>query len=332
MKSLEGKRVLLVIPKFFGYDQEIKSEIERRGAQVDVLPDRPFNAPMMTALTKFKTGLVLPFADNLYRKLLAQYGASHYDIIFVVNGQTLSSDMLGSLRVSFPNARFILYMWDSMDNRKGIIANLPFFDEIFSFDPQSSRQYGMNLRPLFYSKVFECPAQQEFDFHLSFVGTAHSDRYSVVNHLGQGLEPTLSTYWYLFLQAPWVLNAYRILKPAMRKAKRDEFHFIPMEKGELRSIFMRSKAILDIEHPNQRGLTMRTFETMGAQKKLVTTNALIAEYDFFDTSNICIVDRKNPKIPKDFLESPLVPLAPDIYKRYSIEGWLDEITQNCGHA
>jgi hypothetical protein len=92
------------------------------------------------------------------------------------------------------------------------------------------------------------------------------------------------------------------------------------------------KAILDIEHPNQRGLTMRTFETMGAQKKLVTTNALIAEYDFFDTSNICILDRKNPKIPKDFLESPLVPLAPDIYRRYSIEGWLDEITQNCGHS
>jgi hypothetical protein len=330
MRSLEDKRVLLVIPKFFGYDQEIKSEIERRGAQVDMLPDRPFNAPMMAALTKFNTGLVLPFADNLYRKLLVQYGATHYDIIFVVNGQTLSSDMLGSLRVSFPNARFILYMWDSMDNRKGIIANLPFFDETFSFDPQSSKQFGMNLRSLFYSKVFECPVQEDFDFHLSFVGTAHSDRYSVVKHLSQGLDPMLSTYWYLFLQAPWVLSVNRILKPSMRKAKKDEFYFIPMKKEELRSIFMRSKAVLDIEHPNQRGMTMRTFETMGAQKKLVTTNVLIADYDFFDARNICILDRKNPKIQKDFLESPLVPLAPDIYKRYSIEGWLDEITKNCG--
>ena len=161
MSSLEGKRILFVAPRFFGYERDIRDEIERRGAVVDWIPDRPFDTPLMKALTKLKAEWVQPAANRLYDRLLDQFGASSYDYILVVNGQTLSHKMLARLRSLFPNAHTILYMWDSIDNRRSVIENLPLFDSAFSFDPQCAQSHGMVLRPLFYSKGFEQP---EVDF------------------------------------------------------------------------------------------------------------------------------------------------------------------------
>lgn len=325
MKRLDGNRVLLIAPRFFGYEREIRSEIERRGAVVDWLPDRPFDTPLMTALTRHKPQWVLPSADRLYDRLLSQMGSTYYDTILVVNGQTLSRQMLGNLRKSFPAARLVLYMWDSIDNRRGVVENLPVFDATFSFDPLSARSYGMRQRPLFFSKGFERKPSDGFDYHLSFVGTAHTDRYAVVNRLRRSLPNELRSYWYLYLQAPWVYHAYRLSNQGMRHARRDEFEFAPLNKSVVQSVFSRSLAIVDIEHPRQRGLTMRTFETMGSHKKLITTNTQVRDYDFFNDSNICIVDRANPRIPNRFLQTPFIPVMPELYRRYSIEGWVDEV-------
>lgn len=324
MISLYGKRVLLVAPRFFGYERDIRSEIERRGAVVDWLPDRPFDTPLMTALTKLKAEWVQPAAERLYGSMLNQFGATAYDYILVVNGQTLSYRTLSSLRSSFPMAQTILYMWDSIDNRRTVRNNLPLFDKAFSFDPQCSAAHGMQLRPLFFSEGFEQSDIAE-SYQVSFVGTAHTDRYAVVNQLRRGLGSDVQAYWYLYLQAPWVFEFYRLTKPFMRQARRDEFNFVPLDKAMVQSVFSRSKAILDIEHPYQRGLTMRTFETMGARKKLITTNALIDKYDFYAIGNVCVIDRLAPSVQRDFLDAPFIPYPEDMLYRYSLEGWIDEV-------
>lgn len=325
MMQLAGKRVLLVAPRFFGYEKEIRCEIESRGAQVDWLPDRPFDTPLMTALTKHKPAWILPAADRLYQQELERFGASTYDIVLAVNGQTLSNAMLRTLRARFSTARFILYMWDSIENRGGVVGNLPLFDDTFTFDPLNAKQFGMALRPLFFSKGFERPSTEKVEYHLSFIGTAHTDRYQVVNQLRTQLRPGLQTYWYLYLQAPWVYYAYKLTNPALRDARRSDFEFRPLAKSSLQSVFARSLAVLDIEHPLQRGLTMRTFETMGSQKKLVTTNVQVKDYDIYDPNNICVIDRKVPQVPPGFLETAFKPLSPELYRRYSIAGWLDEV-------
>ncbi|MCR5885704.1 hypothetical protein LRS03_23730 [Rhizobacter sp. J219] len=322
---LTGQRVLYVAPRFFGYEVAIRQELERRGAQVDWLPDRPFDTPLQKAVTRLGRSTVLPLANRLYRKMLSQWDARHYDWVFVVNGQTLSLEMLREIRRSFPMARTVLYAWDSIENRRGIVDNLGEFDATFSFDPQCAKHFGMQLRPLFFSPGFSRPVTPDFDHHLSFIGTAHSDRYAVVSRLRDTLTADIQAYWYLYLQAPWVYHAYKLAKPAMRRASIAEFHFVPLDKATVQEVFGRSRAIVDIEHPLQRGLTMRTLETVGARKKLVTTNRHVENYDFYRPGNVCIIDRRAPAIPPSFLHSPYEELAPDVYQRYSIAGWMDEL-------
>lgn len=324
MQALEGKRVLFVAPRFFGYEQDIKGELERRGAVVDWLPDRPFDSPFMTAVTKLRSDWVKPAADRLYERLLGGFGATSYDYVLVVNGQTLSHSFLRALRGWFPTAKYVLYMWDSTDNRSGVLNNLPCFDAAFSFDPLCAQTHDMRLRPLFYSRHF-APTTEAPEYAISFVGTAHTDRYAVISKIRNSLPPDIRAFWYLYLQAPWVYYFYCLTKSAMRGAPLGDFRFEPLAKNMVRSVFAKSLAIVDIEHPLQRGLTMRTFEAMGAGKKLVTTNELIVNYDFFGTGNIHLIDRRSPSIADEFLRTPFVPYPAAMLRRYSLAGWVDDV-------
>jgi len=326
--SLKNKNVLYVAPRFFGYDKEIGDELKRRGATVDILWDRPFDTPLLKAITRIRTEWVAKFAERYYERETAMLSRKDYDLVFIINGQTLTSNTLKKWRTHYVNAKFVLYMWDSFGNRPSAINNLRFFDERFSFDPNDSAKFGMHFRPLFFSKGFEGTSAESRKYDISFVGTAHTDRYAIVSAVKKGLKGEVAAYWYLYLQAKWVYLLSKFVKRSFRTATIGEFRFDPLKKVDVQRIFFASNAILDIEHPNQTGLTMRTLEALGARKKLVTTNKNIRCYDFYSHNNICILDRQNPVIPEDFLSAPYEKMPPSTYRRYSLEGWMDEILSN----
>ncbi len=323
--SLAGKRVLFIAPRFFSYERDIIAALTRCGAEVDWLPDRPFDSPFMTAVTRFQPSVILPAAYRLYEKMMHGFGRSHYDFILVLNGQTLPKKLLVKWRACFPQARFLLYMWDSLENRGSVRGNLDQFDECFSFDPGAVEKFGMILRPLYFVPGFEAAQDTKCDYGISFIGTAHTDRYEIVSKIDAKLPSQINRFWYLFLQTQWVYHAYRFTNKAYKSAKQSDFQFASLPRTTVQETFRRSMSILDIEHPDQTGLTMRTFETLGAQKKLVTTNASVRDYPFFDANNIHVIDRHSPIVPEEFINLPYRPIAPELYLKYSIDGWVREV-------
>jgi hypothetical protein len=139
------------------------------------------------------------------------------------------------------------------------------------------------------------------------------------------LKPHILCYWYLYLQAHWVFYVYRVINPAFRNATISSFRFNPLSRADVQQIFFKTRAILDIEHPLQTGLTIRTLEALGASRKLITTNNRVKDYDFFCKDNVYVVNRRQATVPEWFLETPYQLLDPLIYDKYSLKGWLDEI-------
>ncbi|KAA0987725.1 hypothetical protein FQ192_19840 [Pseudomonas sp. ANT_J12] len=321
---LENKSVLYIAPAFFGYESEIKKELEQQGANVTFLLDRPFNSPLLKALTRVRREWVIGAADRYYESQLTSID-TEFDYIFVVNGQTLSTHTLSAWRERYPAAKFVLYMWDSFSNRQQTLRNLKYFDSVFTFDKNDAEKYQANFRPLFFSAGFESVDLTPIQYDISFIGTAHTDRFSIVDKVDRQLGSSFRKYWYLFLQAKWVYWVYRFTNSAYRTAQSNNFKYQSIAKTEVQRVFNASKAILDIEHPQQTGLTMRTLETLGARKKLVTTNASVKLYDFYSEDNIFVIDRQDPVIPKAFLDKPYKAVEPHIYRRYSLAGWLEEI-------
>lgn len=313
-----------VVP-YFGYDQVLANALRARGATVDVLADRPFSSAVMHGVAKLARPAVLGHATRLYRRQLEAFGRSDYDHVLVINGQTMSAAFLRELRSRFPRARFTFYIWDSFDNKPYAVAALPNYDAAFSFDRKAAAAYGLVLRPLFYSPEFDVAGDAMQDLDLSFVGTAHSDRPALIAALERRLPPDVRRYWFLYLKAPWVLPYQRLTNAGFRGVPATMFSYRPMPRSEVRDIFVRSRTILDIEHDRQSGLTIRTFEALGARKKLVTTNDEVRHYDFYDPANIRVLDRRNVALDLDFLESPARELSPELRYRYSVNGWIDDV-------
>jgi hypothetical protein len=324
-RSLAGQRILFFAVRDFGYAQQITGELRRRGAEVDYLPDRPFDSPFMSAVTRFQRAAVMPFADRYYFRKLKELGDKEYDQVFVTNGVTISERLLATLRDRSPRARFLFYIWDSIRNRPSAPALLPYFDERVTFDPEAAEQYGMRLQPLFFAPGFEAASHGEPKYDVSFIGTAHADRYQIISALNAGLEPDVSRYWYLFLKARWVFRAEKLRNPAFKHARLNDFKYETLGFANVQQIFKESRAIVDIEHPHQKGLTMRTFEALGSRKKLITTNAHVKDYPFYDPQNIHVIDRTDPHLPREFLRTPYRPLSPELYHQYSLAGWVDAL-------
>lgn len=326
MYDLQGKKVLFVGPQTFGYEKEIANEMRRQGAEVDFLPDRPFTSPLLKAVMRVRREWVLPLADRFVLNSVEAFGRSSYDLVFVIGGEGLSARTLPILRASFPAASFVLYLWDALRNKRLLDRNLPFFDHCLTFDASDAKIHGMKFRPLFFSPGFARSPSANFLHHLSFIGTAHSDRVRIVSNVLAALPEKTKFYRYLYLQAPWMYWIHRLGNSAYKGIAMNNFCFDPLPKTDVQNVFFNSLAILDIEHPGQTGLTMRTFETMGANKKLITTNTMVRDTDFFNPDNILVIDRTSvPKIPASFLNTSYVPLADEIYRKYSMAGWLSDI-------
>ena len=328
LNDLANKNILFVAPSFFGYGQEIKQELEKQGAQVDLLLDRPFKSSFMKGMTTINRQMVMGIAKQYYQKKLMEYARSHYDLVFVINGQTLSPQILSQWRQAFPRAQFVLYVWDSIKNRQTIQKNFEFFDCCFSFDKNDADFFGLNFHPLFFSRGFQnTRPQNTSSYDVSFVGTAHTNRYAVVSTISQLFSKNIRFYKYLYLQAKWVYFYYKATNPTFRSSTMNEFVFNPLDKEMVQKIFFQSTSILDIEHPLQTGLTIRSLEALGAKKKLITTNKNIIDYDFYNSENILVLDRNAPKIREEFFYEPYKEVDDLIYKKYSIVGWLDQILQ-----
>jgi len=325
MKNLKGKKVLLIAPRFFGYEIEICNEIERRGAQVDWLADRPFDWAWQLMVLRVFPQLMLAIVNLYYERKLKKIPISDYDIIFAVNTITLTPKVMKKIKELNSRARYVIYTWDSMENREHVKNILQFFTSKWCFDPDTSTKYGMNLRPLFYLNEYTLENQKDEIYDLSFIGSVHTDRYEIVGKIKRIFPKNLNFFHFLYLRADWFFWVLKVIKPSMWQARYSEFEFQSIPKKRVIEIFHQSKVILDIEHLNQRGLTMRTFEALGAKKKLITTNANIRNYDFFKEENICVIDRNFPEIPASFWDGSYQPLLPEIYHKYSLAGWLDEV-------
>lgn len=323
--DLAGKHILMQVVPYFGYDQVLARALQARGAIVDVLADRPFDSALLHGIAKLRRRAVLGHATRIYRRKLEEFGRSHYDHVLIINGQTMSDAFLQELRGDYPTAKFTFYIWDSFENKPYAMAVLPRYDAAFSFDRGAAANHGLGFRPLFFSPEFDLETNPAADIDLSFIGTAHSDRPAIIHHVDRNLPPAASRYWFLYLKAPWVLYYQRATNPHFRGIPASMFRYTPMPRDKVRTLFGRSRAFLDIEHDQQTGLTIRTFEALGARKKLLTTNPDIRNYDFYDPSNILVLDRREPAFDPDFLTAPVHELSPKLRQRYSVDGWIDEV-------
>ena len=326
--SLNGKRVLFFYLSTFNYEYEIKQAMERAGAEVDFYNERPTNSVFARILIRINRNLIYRYINQYYDRVMKETLGKKYDYIFFIKGESISNSIVERLRNVHPEAKIIMYYWDSIANNHNAKGMLKSFDKVLSFDKNDCKEFDLEFLPLFYIPQYAEIAgkQVEQKYDLMFAGTTHSDRYEFVTKIVDQFKTNGRSCftWFYF---PSKVNFYKLKwdNPKFRSARMEDFVFTPMPRERLLEYYAESRTQIDVQHPKQTGLTMRTIETLGAKKKLITTNADVVTYDFYRPENVLVVDRQNPEIPREFIESEWEDIPQEIYEKYSISSWLNTI-------
>ena len=325
---LNGKKVLMFGPKFFGYREAIAEKIRELGAEVDLYDERPNNGAVCKVMLRYNVPLYRPITRKYYNGVIEHNLTKDYDYVFVIKSEAINKKIFTQLKEAFPKAEFILYLWDSVDNIPGGKEKIKMYDRVLTFDNIDAKEYGLLSRPLFYRKEFakKYENRENYKYEVAFVGTAHSIRPIIVNQLEKQCEKEgKKVFKFLFLPHPIVFLYNKFLNRAYKCVSKKDISFKPMSPEEINEVYENSKCILDVEHSAQRGLTMRTIEMIGVGKKLITTNKLIKEYDFYNADNIYVIERENPTVEEAFWISSYKDVPQEILNRYSLESFVKDI-------
>ena len=127
------------------------------------------------------------------------------------------------------------------------------------------------------------------------------------------------------MQGKFVYLYKKYFDPSFKNFDFKKLSFRSLTIENIIEYYDKSNVVLDISHPGQSGLTLRTFETIGAGKKLITTNMNIKDYPFFNPHNIFLIDRDNIQLNQDFFNHEYQAISEDLYEKCSIDGWIYDL-------
>lgn len=206
---------------------------------------------------------------------------NHYIIIFT--NISIRKIRLGYLQElgKHQNIHLVLVAVDSFVDINlsplSILDKIP-FDLVYSFDPHDCKQYGLEFTNSIYSRRLDILAAKE-QTDIFFIGRA-KDRYSLLLLIAQrahdaGLK--------INFQILGVKKKAQIQFPGITYLKKVKPY------DEVLPLVKASKCLLDIYQTGQKGLTMRVYEAIFYNKRLITNNDYIAKLDYYNPKYMQII-------------------------------------------
>lgn len=331
MNKLDGKKILLIAPKYFDYENKIKRKLEECGASVWFIQENvDVTYLKFKTLNKFPEHIRVNIINKYYKQEFDKKRDIKFDIIFCIRVNLFNDYIMNTLKTYFPCAKYVLYFWDSCRNMRNAYKVSKYFDKVFTFDKSDAQKYDKwNFRPLFYLPEYknhedELVNKQSIDIlYIASLSKERADYYIKLNEYCKQNRLILDTY---FVCSPVIFywNYWKV--DSFRKVPTKLIHQRGLSLTELLERMKKTKVVFDCSHSSQTGLTMRTIECLGAEKKMITTNSNIRDYDFFIDSNILLINDYDFENIKDFVENRIYSKVNDkLMYKYSLEGWLDEI-------
>lgn len=204
--------------------------------------------------------------------------------------------------------------YDGLSVSQKIFSYLPYFDRVFVFDPDDYRNHkNHGFLPItncwFLDEIKE--EKTEFDFY--YVGVNTQNREQKVKKL-QKFSNTNN----LKIKALLTINSYQ------KESNLDGVYFSHTGIDHWQNIenLQKSRVIVDFKLDYHNGLSFRFFEAMKYEKKLITNNSAVKDYDFYHPDNIFVSDFDNFDGLKIFLEKPYYKIDEKIKNKYGFENWI----------
>ena len=319
--SVANKNILLLGIGFYDYEKAILDTLSKCFANAYYASLR-YQSLVGRILAHICPPLLKRIESDFVTKQI-QDSPKDIDYIIIIKGEHLTDKHIALLKQKYPSAKILLYLWDSLVRISNSALLLRSFNNIYTFDRLDAIKYGLKFRPLFYRKSY--PHNEKCLYDISFIGWMHSERYQLLHLLKKQFQRHGISYKFVLYTSRYSYFINRYVKGAIKKEDSDFFVFKPISYEDYIKISYASKVILDLAHPLQSGLTMRTIEAIGMKKKILTNNADILNYSSLNSNNYFVFEKPNLFIDYSLFSNKYVETNNSYF---SLESFVNELVQN----
>lgn len=323
MNVFQGKTIILGVPKNFNMDVVIETELKAMGFKTlnisfhnffryknNFQRIESFLAKNLLRKKHYKEKLNFKQSEGKIKSELKKTDKADY--ILIIRPDTYPIELLKELRKK--GGIMVGYQWDGLDRYPNAYEYINLFDRFFVFDAKDLQVKGVLPTTNFYPTIInpEKCVNKEMTSDVFFTGSFHRERMEVLCEIVTKCKAAgLNVHCHLFAKRKYSSLNYCV--PVSR-------HLFKYEENIRYAL--NTKILLDIQAAVHDGLSFRVLEAVGFEKKLITTNEKVKDYDFFNPDNILIWAGQSKEDIEAFASKPYVPVPEKIKYKYSFKNWI----------
>lgn len=321
-------RISVISYDFWDYDQYIVESLRRKGIdahhiKITSVTHSGFEERVINAISKtfLKRNLKKEKRKQYVLDSLEKLG--HQNQILVLNPDTFDLPTLKKIRES--TDVMTTYLYDNLDRVPVECEKLNLFDTIFSFDDSDIEKYGFMKLTNYIYLPFTPKEVQNPEMDLFYITSYDNRRVALIKRLAKKLMEMGMKFQIMIIgKKSWKHQ----LKNVLVKIPENVFLVFSLKKishEQLPQYYMNAKILLDLMREGQYGLSFRVFEAMALEKKIITDNESIKNYDFYNPNNILVLNEDISNINASFFETPYEKVPEDIYNAYTLDHWVTKV-------
>lgn len=317
---MKNKSILFITFDLSGYYDCITDELKSTFKKVDYENTSKLKYKYTSIFQKIHSFFYKLFTGkklkNYYKlqPIIEKYRSEKYDYILIIRPDIFFDSQLLEFKKMTPN--LIAYYHDSINNIRRKKDVIKFFDKVYSYEKKDVADFNLNFITNFIYLNKPIPSVSDFDQD-AFTIMSNDYRIKVLKNLAK------------YLNKKGINSKFLIYNHKKTNEDNKLLTYIHKRKDnrQVLEYLRKSRIIIDIHKFGiQKGLTFRVFESLYLNKKLITTNTDIKNYDFYNSNNIIIISPEVPiTIPDDFFTTPYEKIPDNIYKKYLYSNWIKEI-------
>jgi hypothetical protein len=314
------KKVLLITPlSFYGWHSVISAELEARGYSVDLMNDEYPRGILGLLLGNFLNAITRSLTIRKFERYLSSK-ENGYDLVLIFKGRGMSKRLVSML--SKCSKKVVAYNFDSFDYFGQPLRWYKTVDSYKTFDFEDSKKHGIERVDLFSERRVGSHNRKTVDF--SCVMKNHSERLVYLDEIYSLFSDKYS--FNVFIYEKNVLTFLRsfLKHPLLVFKWRKSISFVSLDSNAYADYISSSIFTLDYAHPSQSGITMRCFQSLANNTKIITSNIYVQRSDSIFKDLVCVYNLgDSPGLVTTFVEENISRESSNCFR--GVKSFMDEL-------
>lgn len=321
-------KICVISYDFWGYDKHIVNTLCKKGIdahhiKIGNVTHSNFQERATNAISKVFLNKNLKTEKRQQFVIDSLVALGHQDQILVLNPDTFDISTLEEIKTH--SDRLITYLYDSLERLPVEDEKLALFDKIFSFDIIDIKKRGFEKLTNYIYLDHISYEDQKPEMDLFYITSYDNKRVSYIKLLAKKLITLNLKFQIMIIGKKSWKNQLKNLFITVPENLSIIFSIKKICHKDLPKHYKNSRALLDLTRENQHGLSFRVFEAMALEKKIITDNTVIKDYDFYNPNNILVLDEICSNLTTQFFDHPYQRIPEEIYSYYTLDSWVDRV-------